>query len=750
MIKLYGRLLEGYIDDLGKKKITGGKLCEITREVWNEAVKAGNKFINLYLWNFEDNENNDDLVIKQQMTQEGYDLGISIVDCDSIEASQGLDNILKHKRLDDIVVSYRTTGQGRKHYIFKRTDYTRKQDEIFVKKLDLNKVFLCKSIELLNSTAIVVSCGKERIGYDDLITAIENVETPLLFSCSNIFSNFKVSLDDYVGLGNGSDDWLYKELGTTLKNNIYNWNRLHKNYKVEQDVVIKECIEDMVYFKDEPLEHKWLYKCVKQISKDGKFEPVDVEEHKVKNKDDNEQKEADKIYKIEEDRKEAGAWSILRYYFGDWFNYKNNVWCKIDMKGDEHDTLDLLVMLSLKCSKKKARLHWTLLKIIGNEVINRDILLHFRNGYIDINGNWYNDNVFTDTQLSIDYTPDILNDLSCVKDVDEGFVKLVCRNKDGTFNDNRVKSLYSIFGGLVSRKNDGYFGIIYNEKGLSGKTSLLDMITLTAFDETTHEGLIKYSKGNKLKKVNENFSLTGTKGKTGIVFNELGERLGNEAKDFIKTVCDSRFTESDEKYDKQRLMDNILNFVSTTNNIIKFSNDQVSKSVKDRIVWIDTHSIENEISIDYTDKVLMLHKNRSYFLHRAIKEYLEARSDMKNGRALRFRFNCDDTLKYFDEIDEVYNDLKDKLLSLCMDNRNNESKYNEALDDHKVILDNESKESIFKVYEKDKYYTQDKILKDIKQAFNEQDYNFESKKLWNKQAGKIVNCYIFTKERKGE
>lgn len=58
----------------------------------------------------------------------------------------------------------------------------------------------------------------------------------------------------------------------------------------------------------------------------------------------------------------------------------------------------------------------------------------------------------------------------------DGFIATMCNEDHLVRNRDRENSLLAMVGGLYSRINDGYFGIIFSEKGGSGKTTLAKLL----------------------------------------------------------------------------------------------------------------------------------------------------------------------------------------------------------------------------------------------------------------------------------
>lgn len=189
----------------------------------------------------------------------------------------------------------------------------------------------------------------------------------------------------------------------------------------------------------------------------------------------------------------------------------------------------------------------------------------------------------------------------------------------------------------MSRVNDGYFGIVYSKKGGSGKTTLAKLI----------RKISPYIVGKSAEKLarGDTFPITGHKGSTGIIFDELPKVWRENSKERIKNLASGSDSYEDEsKGEDQASIYNGWNCLGLTNNVINFSGG-LDDALQDRLVFIETFSVKDKITtlpvnIAELDNKIYLHE----LMQESVAKYLIARQgDKSKLRARVFKLGCNDT-----------------------------------------------------------------------------------------------------------
>lgn len=324
---------------------------------------------------------------------------------------------------------------------------------------------------------------------------------------------------------------------------------------------------------------------------------------------------------------------LMHFFEGSHWVLKNGIW--VNYSAQLPTTMDVKKVLASENNTDLGTVDKWLTHEMSKGITtesNKRILFVCKNGYMDTKLNWHPDEIpFTTSQLKIDYIPNSRN-----AELDKYLDWMTNGDID------KRKSLLATCMTLVTRRNDGTLGILYSKNGGTGKTQFVSLY------KRMGGGAVKSVSSKTLFGGGEKFNLTGSKGKTGVIGDEIPEKLDEKASDLIKDIIDpgkeSRGVE--DKGENMDETDNFLNLVFTTNRISTWYN--VDHALESRVNVVEVSPEEGTF---FPEDDFIEIRNDEKALEALLAESVEHYREAKKGwRAAGFRFGLDDTATYFSRV----------------------------------------------------------------------------------------------------
>lgn len=623
---------------------------DITEELWNELSKTPNIIL--------------------QVDIDEYNK--VIIDCDSPESTNRMVNLIKHLDQSKLINTCRTTKQGCQHFIFNKSIYTKQQIN--------GNVFFSKDTEVKLKSEFVIVNGFEpsepRYSYErfkKIFESTELLDQPL--STTNLFDetlkNETITLQDYPGQNkrSNSDDWTVKTLGPILKRTLRglqgegHWDHKNKHWPdeplIDEKAIITTILKEMVHAVDEPDlnngKETWCQTKANSICDDTT--PWEQNNYGGNKATKNSVKELSEVihfynkeiyFKGRTGDDEPGYKPI-------WRSLNDLVkWDKADV---ENKGLYRLLASNLGLDKNNVKD----IEKVKNDVadktmsnkktaINQNILIHFRNGYLDKNFTFVPDeNAFSISQLGFDYNASFLNDVKPeLKNKVLNFYNCVTRNDDNTFNEARRDSLLAVCGSCFSRISEAIFCWLWSSEGAAGKGTIFDiMIDIAEIDK--EYGSIQHRETDKfLGKNTENssFNLTGASNLTGILFDESGKNLSVSATSNLKRKNNGNKRQSNEEKGKtQKQVSNMATMVISSNYRPDFNVMNYDDGLQQRLVIINMKTMKDCKQLDKDAyNIVTSDESKLVSFYLMIEAYKKVYSVVNcKFRAEQFYLDCKDT-----------------------------------------------------------------------------------------------------------
>lgn len=668
------------------------------------------------------------------------------IDCDGPAASEAFKRIIKGMRLK--VYSYETSTAGHTHHLMKRNEWN-------TSKIGKGRSFVDEEIEVLIENCLVVCEGKARINFDELINFLnDESKSECLLSLSNYFDD---SLDLWKAFGNFHLISGYKKI---VNGNFEPWDNRSASISGRNDWITCHFVNQLMRVSRSKLDSEAFKKKQWDSVNDRKIidetfrimiygtgeDPFDVSIEKgvdgalklvnnsnwegkplynSKNDDDsnvvideNDVIKLSKVLKIYNENDyylENGKWKDLMSFQSKNKDLIEAKKIRLEKLSELSGIKDLNVISKIK----------RLLKSKEEEPIKDDVLCHFINGYIGKDCEFHEEQVFSIHQLFHSFKKELFNG-----EIDgplKIYLEKMCRNKDNSLNEQRIKSLLSILGTLMVKRSDSVVGLIYSLEAGAGKTSLLDMIGLYCNHQKIYDKIIYSREGSLLSGQNGTFMVTGVGASAlGCHFKDSPARFSHHGINWLKEISGDSITRNiNDKNVNQYEVRNFLNVVIDSNHEISFGvgEKEVDQAFKTRLVIVECQSLVDQF--DNLEPFLVdnfkLNLNiQEQLVHKCLWYYCEtikrSRSGNGNFRAKSFLWDCNDTSNYFKEIlnddtlknefEDVVNEFKDRNVNFDVTNRTLKNIRLDLIKDkiiHDSVIFKSFKERIIKIIELEGY-----------------------------------------------
>lgn len=339
----------------------------------------------------------------------------------------------------------------------------------------------------------------------------------------------------------------------------------------------------------------------------------------------------------------------IRYFEKNIWVLENNIW--VNFTAEYGAEKDIIEILSFRTSMPKTTIKNIILKAKSERVnhLHRDVLLVFKNGYMDKDLNFILNKIpFTTSQITFDYHQ--------IPKVHPKMEKYIDWFTNGDIE--KRKSALSTAMTLLTSRNDGVLGIFYSAKGGTGKTQFLSL-----YKEMSRPA-IKNINTETVFNHNGKFSLTGSKGKTGLIGDELPTAINKSAADRIKALIDPgrKYREIEDKGENSGETANIVNMLITTNRISTWYEVDGALKTRINVVYIDPDTETPGAMIPEDDFYRLREEDKAieYLLSISVNAYVDALNSGK-FRADKFRFKSKDTEKYWREVSDEHSSSNDFL-----------------------------------------------------------------------------------------
>lgn len=648
------------------KAVSGNKLVPNKKE-WNKHPDSLTKE------QFDNELKNEHVSISLDLKSHG----LVCIDCDSEESATAMRKTFNGVK--DKILIYNSSTKGHCHILLKASEYN-------TKKINLGDSFVHSEIEVLIQDSLIVCDGKQRVDFDNLLNFINNVDQQL--KCPVVFTNFFDTTTEY-------GFWSKSHYGFTL---IEGFQKIQdKDYSQWKgyDTAISGRHSFFVNFFTPQFARTIKLECDTQgftltdndkinifcdafyimgyASNSDYFQtheetPKDMAKRAVEwIKSSHCKLDIIKSFKKEKEVESSEK------FFDRFFTFDGHVFIKdIDTRYKPLDDAfnisksanDMTNKMNSRNSKvnhlcgikNKQKIDdlWSELDTRPEckKVLDLNVVFHFLNGYIDINGNFKeNIDIFTPFQIYRNFNESLYNEGKSMPVVDE-YIESMCN-----YNENRIKSLYALLGSMMSGKGDASLGIIYSTAGRTGKTTILETIKHFANKDRTINKIIVTRDGSTTGNgefIGSGFGVS----MCGFNLDDPPKYISGKAIAVYKAMFGGGSTRSlAEKYKVNIETQNYCNGLFTTNKNINFRVEEVEDNdeldpFKKRLCIVNAYQLDqNKITnkLKWYNEPSNFGQNDTiaeYVAHKAMYWYMKAKLETDTIRGEMFMYGCDDTILY--------------------------------------------------------------------------------------------------------
>lgn len=339
---------------------------------------------------------------------------------------------------------------------------------------------------------------------------------------------------------------------------------------------------------------------------------------------------------------------MIKFYERNIWYLENNIWVNYSAEYGADAEVGKVIAARNSISYKTAQDRITAAKVSRVKSMDKNVLLVFKNGYIDKKLKFTPGIIpFTTSQIGFDYIekPTVHPDME----------KYINWFTGGDIN--KRKSALATAMTLLTSRNEGVLGIFYSKKGGTGKTQFLSLYKEMA------RSAIKNINTQTVFNHSGKFSLTGSKGKTGLIGDELPTTIDKIAADRIKDIIDpgKKHREIEDKGENSGETSNMVNMVITTNRISSWY--EVDNALKSRVNVLYINPDTSATAVFPEELFFEMRETEEaikYLLALSVNAYIEAHQT-KKFRADKFRFGLKDTDNYWAEVLEEHSSSNDFL-----------------------------------------------------------------------------------------